>query len=34
VRLENEILITENGCIDLMSHIPIEVEHIEELMNG
>ncbi|TAE89697.1 MAG: aminopeptidase P family protein [Bacteroidetes bacterium] len=34
IRLENEILITENGCIDLMEHIPIEVEQIEELMNG
>ena len=33
VRLENEILITENGCIDLMAHIPIEAEQIEELMN-
>ncbi len=33
IRLENEILITENGCIDLMEHIPIEAEHIEELMN-
>ncbi len=32
VRIENEILITENGCIDLMEHIPIEAEHIEELM--
>ena len=30
VRLENEILITENGCIDLMSHIPIEVEDNNE----
>ena len=34
IRLENEILITENGCLDLMSHIPIEADHIEELMNG
>jgi Xaa-Pro aminopeptidase len=33
IRLENEILITENGCTDLMSHIPIEADHIEELMN-
>ncbi|MCX6186825.1 MAG: aminopeptidase P family protein [Bacteroidetes bacterium] len=32
VRIENEILITENGCIDLMEHIPIETDHIEELM--
>lgn len=34
IRLENEILITENGCIDLMAHIPIEANHIEELMNS
>lgn len=33
IRLENEILITENGCIDLMEHIPIEADEIEELMN-
>ncbi len=34
IRLENEILITETGCIDLMEHIPIEADHIEELMNS
>jgi Xaa-Pro aminopeptidase len=34
IRLENEILITETGCIDLMEHIPIEANHIEELMNS
>jgi Xaa-Pro aminopeptidase len=34
IRLENEILITENGSVDLMEHIPIEVDHIEELMNS
>lgn len=32
IRLENEILITENGCIDLMEHIPIEADDIEQLM--
>jgi Xaa-Pro aminopeptidase len=32
IRLENEILITENGCLDLMEHIPIEVDEIEEIM--
>jgi Xaa-Pro aminopeptidase len=32
VRLENDILITENGIQDLMGHIPIEVEEIESLM--
>lgn len=34
IRLENEILITENGSLDLMEHIPIEIEQIEELMNS
>ena len=34
IRLENEILITDNGSVDLMEHIPIEVDHIEELMNS
>lgn len=33
IRLENEVLITENGCLDLMEHIPLEAAHIEELMN-
>jgi Xaa-Pro aminopeptidase len=32
IRLENEILITADGCIDLMEHIPIEADHIEQLM--
>ena len=34
IRLENDILITENGPNDLMKNIPIELEEIEELMNG
>jgi Xaa-Pro aminopeptidase len=34
IRLENDILITENGNIDLMANIPIEAEEIEELMNS
>jgi Xaa-Pro aminopeptidase len=33
IRLENDILITENGPVDLMKDIPIEAEEIEELMN-
>ncbi|MFD0763430.1 aminopeptidase P family protein [Mucilaginibacter lutimaris] len=33
VRLENNILITKDGNRDLMAHIPIEAEEIEELMN-
>ncbi len=32
VRLENDVLITENGPVDLMAHIPIEPDEIEELM--
>jgi Xaa-Pro aminopeptidase len=32
IRIENNILITENGPIDLMANIPIEVEEIEALM--
>jgi len=35
VRIENDILITEKGPIDLMSDIPVEVDEIESLMaNG
>ena len=34
IRLENDILITENGPDDLMKHIPIEAEEIEHLMNS
>jgi Xaa-Pro aminopeptidase len=32
IRIENDILITANGNIDLMANIPIEVEEIEALM--
>lgn len=34
IRIENDILITENGPIDLMSNFPIEIEEIEEIMLG
>jgi Xaa-Pro aminopeptidase len=34
IRLENNILITENGNIDLMENIPLEIEPIEEIMNS
>ncbi|WP_397297880.1 aminopeptidase P family protein [Pedobacter sp. UC225_61] len=34
VRLENDILITKNGNLDLMVNIPIEVDEIEDLMNA
>jgi len=32
VRLENDIVVTENGAVDLMADIPVEAEEIEELM--
>lgn len=32
IRLENDILITENGPVDLMANIPIEADEIEDLM--
>lgn len=34
VRLENDIVVQENGYFDLMGNIPVEAEEIEELMNG
>jgi Xaa-Pro aminopeptidase len=32
IRIENDILLTEKGPVDLMAEIPIEVDEIEELM--
>jgi Xaa-Pro aminopeptidase len=34
VRLENDVLVTDNGPVDLMSRIPVEADEIEELMNA
>lgn len=34
IRLENDVLITENGTIDLMADIPIEAAEIESLMRA
>jgi Xaa-Pro aminopeptidase len=34
IRIENDILITENGPVDLMADIPIEASDIEHLMNS
>ena len=34
MRIENNILITKNGNIDLMADIPVEVEELEDIMNG
>jgi Xaa-Pro aminopeptidase len=33
IRVENDILITGKGAVDLLEDIPIEAEEIEELMN-
>ena len=33
IRLENNVLITESGNVDLMANIPLEAAEIEELMN-
>jgi len=34
IRIENDILITAKGPVDLMAKIPVEVEEIEEMMAG
>jgi Xaa-Pro aminopeptidase len=34
IRIENNILITKGGNVDLMAEIPIEADHIEEIMNS
>ncbi|MGY3054290.1 Xaa-Pro aminopeptidase [Pedobacter sp. UYEF25] len=34
IRLENDLLITADGTIDLMAHIPIELQEIEDIMNS
>ncbi len=34
IRLENDILVTDNGPVNLMKNIPIEVDDIENLMNN
>jgi Xaa-Pro aminopeptidase len=33
IRLENNILITKHGNIDLMANIPVEADEIEDIMN-
>ena len=33
IRLENDILVTDDKAFDLMQNIPIEAEEIESLMN-
>ncbi len=34
IRLENDIVIKNDGFVDLMAHIPIQAEEIEDAMNG
>lgn len=34
IRLENDIVITENGNHDFMKNVPVEADEIEQLMNG
>src|SRR6201985_2870269 len=34
IRIENNILITKDGNTDLMADIPVEAEHIEDIMNS
>ncbi len=34
IRIENDILITDNGPVDLTENIPIEADEIESLMNN
>jgi Xaa-Pro aminopeptidase len=34
VRLENNIVVTEKGNLDLMKNIPVEIDEIEEIMNN
>jgi Xaa-Pro aminopeptidase len=33
IRIENDVVITNNGVMDLMDGFPIEVDEIESLMN-
>lgn len=34
IRLEDDLVVTENGLINLTAGIPIEIEEIEEFMNS
>ncbi|HTJ48553.1 MAG TPA: M24 family metallopeptidase, partial [Cyclobacteriaceae bacterium] len=34
VRIETNVVIQKNGLLDLMKNIPVEVQEIEEIMNG
>ncbi len=34
IRLENDVIITNDGIVDMMKNIPVEIEEIEDLMNA
>ncbi|MFM8890229.1 MAG: M24 family metallopeptidase, partial [Planctomycetia bacterium] len=34
VRLENDVLVTERGPVDLCAHVPIEADEVERLIGG
>jgi Xaa-Pro aminopeptidase len=34
VRIENNVVVTADGVIDLMKNIPREVEELEDIMNS
>jgi len=34
VRIENNVVVTETGCFDLMRNIPVKAEEIEDLMHS
>lgn len=34
IRLEDDLVVTENGLINLTKHIPIEIEDVEAAMNN
>lgn len=34
IRLENDIVVTENGPVDLMADVPVEIDEIESLMKS
>jgi Xaa-Pro aminopeptidase len=34
VRIENDVILTENGVIDLMEGYPTEIDEIESIMNS
>jgi Xaa-Pro aminopeptidase len=33
IRIENDVMVTENGLVDFMADFPREIDEIEEVMN-